>query len=240
MAAHAPLPSTAPLGFRKDGRPIHPILGASADDPSNGGIGGTGEGTGGPPVRVPQSELSGCSPGRRIRGAAPGCGTSCQLGFDSQKTLTDFVQAQRDAEQERKAAEQARLSEVERREQAAAERERQAGERESAAALRERDAARRAVLVNLGAADDGLEDAVALLTRDIEPDADDTTLIQAADDLKRRRPELFAQGQGQGRSPEGPPSGDPSGVPGRAGGPPPRPGQRGLNIARRRGHLPPS
>jgi hypothetical protein len=237
MAAHATLPSVAPLGFRKDGRPIYPILGASPDDPSNGGVGGTGEGGGGTPISVPQDELSRLFAREKDQGRRAGVrDLVAQLGFDSQKALTDFVQAQREAEQERKAAEQARLSEVERREQAAAERERQAGERESAAALRERDAARRAVLVNLGAAGDGLEDAVALLTRDIEPDADDATLAQAADDLKRRRPELFAQG----RSPAGPPSGAPSGVPGRAGGPPPPPGQRGLDIARRRGHLPPS
>ncbi|GGS29761.1 hypothetical protein AB0E75_08155 [Streptomyces griseoviridis] len=236
MAAHAPLPSTAPLGFRKGGRPIYPILGVSADDPSNGGIGGPGEGAGGTPVSVPQSELSRLFAREKDQGLRAGVRDLVA----SRKALTDFVQAQHDAEQERKAAEQARLSEVERREQAATERERQARERESAAALRERDAARRAVLVNLGAAGDGLEDAVALLTRDIEPDADDTTLTQAADTLKRRRPELFAQGQGRGRSPEGPLSGAPSGVPGRGGGPPPHPGQRGLDFARRRGPLPPS
>ncbi|WP_369178627.1 hypothetical protein [Streptomyces mutabilis] len=94
MAAHAPLPSTVPLGFRKDGRPIHPILGASADDPSNGGIGGTGEGTGGTPVSVPQSELSRLFAREKDQGRRAGVrDLVAQLGFDSQKTLTDFVQA---------------------------------------------------------------------------------------------------------------------------------------------------
>lgn len=74
------------------------------------------------------------------------------LGFDTPNALTEFVTAQREAEQ-------AALSEVERREQAAAEWELQAARREELAAERERAVMRRAALVALGASGEDLVDA---------------------------------------------------------------------------------
>lgn len=231
-----PLP-LAPIGYRRDGRPILPILGASSDDPGNPPTGETTpEDTGAAVVTIPQDELSRRFAREKDQGRRAGVRDLLgQLGFESSKALTEYVQSQRQAEQQQKDAEQARLSEVERREQAAAERERQAQEREAAAVARERDAARRAVLVGLGATGTELEDAVVLLGRLAEPDADDTTVVQAAEELKQRRPELFGPRALQAPAP--PPSGSPSNVPSRSGSTPPRPGQLGLDIARRRGHL---
>ncbi|MDH2389366.1 hypothetical protein QCN29_11290 [Streptomyces sp. HNM0663] len=231
-----PLP-LAPLGYRRDGRPIFPILGASSDDPGNSPTGETApDGTDTAVVTIPQEELSRRFAREKDQGRRAGVrDLLSQLGFESAKALTEYVQAQREADQQQKDAEQARLSEAERREQTAAERERQAQEREAAAVARERDAARRAVLVGLGATGTELEDAVVLLGRLVDQDADDTALTRAADELKERRPELF--GQRAPQPPAAPPSGSPSNIPGRSGGAPPRPGQLGLDIARRRGHL---
>ncbi|WP_327375820.1 hypothetical protein OG393_18770 [Streptomyces sp. NBC_01216] len=231
-----PLP-LAPLGYRRDGRPIFPILGASPDDPGNSPTGETTpESTDTATVTIPQEELSRRFAREKDQGRRAGVrDLLSQLGFESAKALTEYVQAQREADQQQKDAEQARLSEAERREQTAAERERQAQEREAAAVARERDAARRAVLVGLGATGTELEDAVVLLGRLVDPDADDTALARAADELKERRPELF--GQRAPQPPTTPPSGSPSNIPGRSGGTPARPGQLGLDIARRRGHL---
>ncbi|WP_425245418.1 hypothetical protein [Streptomyces sp. NEAU-NA10] len=194
------------------------------------------EDTGVAVVTIPQDELSRRFAREKDQGRRAGVRDLLgQLGFESAKALTEFVENQRQAEQQRRDAEQARLSEAERREQAAAERERQAQEREAQATARERDAARRAALVGLGATGPELEDAVVLLARRIEPDADDSTLIQAAEELKQRRPELFDARSPQ--PPASPPSGSPSNIPGRSGSTPPRPGQFGLDLARRRGHL---
>ncbi|MEU8521223.1 hypothetical protein [Streptomyces sp. NPDC048577] len=231
-----PLP-LAPLGYRRDGRPIFPILGASPDNPGNSPTGETAlDGADTTAVTIPQEELSRRFAREKDQGRRAGVrDLLSQLGFESAKALTEYVQAQREADQQQKDAEQARLSEAERREQTAAERERQAQEREAVAVARERDAARRAVLVGLGATGTELEDAVVLLGRLVDPDADDTALARAADELKERRPELF--GQPAPQPPAAPPSGSPSNIPGRSGGTLPRPGQFGLDIARRRGHL---
>lgn len=234
--ARPPLP-IAPVGFRRDGRPILPILGASADDTTEPSTSGPDAGEPGTAtVTIPQEELSRRFAREKDQGRRAGVRELLgQLGFESAKSLTEYVQAQRQVEQERQDAEQARLTEVERREQAAAEREQQAQQREVTALARERDASRRALLVGLGAAGPDLEDAVVLLGHIAEPDAEGDTLSQAAEELKERRPELFAP---PAATPTPPPSGSPaSGIPPRAGGTPPRPGQTGLDIARRRGHL---
>jgi hypothetical protein len=231
-----PLP-LAPLGYRSAGRPILPVLGASSDDPGDPPATETAsEDTGTAMVAIPQDELSRRFAREKDQGRRAGVRDLLgQLGFESAKSLTEYVQSQREAEQQQKDAEQARLSEVERREQAAAERERQAQEREATATARERNAARRAVLVGLGATGAELEDAIMLLARQVEADADDGALAEAAEKLKGRRPELFNAQVPQ--YPATPPSGAPSNIPGRPGGVPPRPGQLGLDIARRRGHL---
>lgn len=231
-----PLP-LAPLGYRRDSRPILPILGASADDPGDPPSGDPGQGgdTGAAVVTIPQDELSRRFAREKDQGRRAGVRELLgNLGFDSAKALTEFIQAQRQAEQQHKDAEQARLSEVERREQALAERERQAAEREATALARERDATRRALLVGLGSTGTDLEDAVILLSSIAEPDADDAALAQAAEELKRRRPELFSTTP----PPPPPPSGSPSGgIPPRATSTPKAPGAYGLEIARRRGHI---
>ncbi|MFF9478096.1 hypothetical protein [Streptomyces sp. NPDC014733] len=148
------------------------------------------------------------------------------LGFDSPKDLTEFVAAQREAEQ-------AALSEVERREQAAKEREMQAARREAAAAERERSALRRAVLVGLGAEGDDLADAERLL--DVDDEADEPQVQAASEALKGRRPELFGRGRVLGAAaPAGAPAGrGPSRTAVVA-----RPGAAGLEMARRRGLTP--
>ncbi|MEU0443584.1 hypothetical protein ABZ202_28285 [Streptomyces sp. NPDC006186] len=232
-----PLLPLAPIGYRRDGRPILPILGASSDDPGTPPTGDpTTEDTGVTMVSIPQDELSRRFAREKDQGRRAGVRDLLgQLGFESAKALTEYVQHQRQAEQQQKDAERERLSEVERREQAAAERERQAQEREAAATAREQDAARRAALVGLGASGAELEDAVVLLAREVEPDADEAALTRAAEELKQRRPELFVSTSPQ--TPASPPSGSPAGVPARSGGIPVRPGQLGLDIARRRGHL---
>ncbi|WP_431991956.1 hypothetical protein [Streptomyces albogriseolus] len=232
-----PLLPLAPIGYRRDGRPILPILGASSDDPGTPPTGDpTTEDTGVTMVSIPQDELSRRFAREKDQGRRAGVRDLLgQLGFESSKALTEYVQHQRQAEQQQKDAERERLSEVERREQAAAERERQAHEREAAATAREQDAARRAALVGLGATGTELEDAVVLLAREVEPDADEAALTRAAEELKQRRPELF--GTTAPQTPASPPSGSPAGVPARSGGTPMRPGQLGLDIARRRGHL---
>ncbi|MDQ8706728.1 hypothetical protein RCO28_30275 [Streptomyces sp. LHD-70] len=226
-----PLP-LAPLGFRRDGRPILPILGASDDDPDGEQL---QRDTSAPPaapvvtgqVTFSQDELSRRFTREKDQGRRAGVrDLLAQLGFDSARALDDFVRAQRDAEQ-------SRLSDLDRREQELAAREQQAGEREAEAVARERDAARRAVLVGLGAAGTELEDAATLLTRTTDEEADDAALRKAAEKLKTRRPELFGQ-QLPALLPSGSPDG---GVPARSGRTPPRPGTAGLDMARRRGHL---
>lgn len=163
--------------------------------------------------------------------------------FAKANGFTNADDAKAFIEEARKARE-AQMSEQEKREKELAERERRAEERERAAAARETAAARRAVLVGLGATGDDLEDAVALLR--VDDDADDTAVADAAAKLKDRRPELF----GAAKPADDPAAGSttppaPGGAP--AGGPPARtpssgarPGDRGREMARLRGHLPPA
>ncbi|WP_438491808.1 hypothetical protein [Streptomyces asiaticus] len=221
----------------RDGHPIAPSPGAASDDPgARPDVLAVAEESGSAIITISQDDLSRRFAREKDQGRRAGVRDLLgHLGFESAKTLTEYIESQRQAERQQKDAEQARLSEVERREQAAAERERQAQERESAAAAREREAARRAVLVGLGATGTELEDAVVLLARELGPDSDDAALAQTAEDLKQRRPELF--GVRTSQTPAAPPSGSPSRVPGRSGNAPSRPGQFGLDIARRRGHL---
>ncbi|MFF3976938.1 hypothetical protein [Streptomyces sp. NPDC001828] len=151
------------------------------------------------------------------------------LGFENSEALADFVNAKREAEQ-------AALSEVERREQAAEEKLRAAQALEAQAVVRERAAIRRSVLAELGASGEDLADAELLINRALtdQADADEGTVMSAAEQLKERRPELF--GQSLGTVPPAP-GGSPAGGPPSRVGIPPKPGAAGLEMARRRGFV---
>jgi hypothetical protein len=221
-----PLPARHPVGFRRDGRLIYPILGASPEDETNDHVDDTGDGGGQEQqVTVTQDRLGKLLTREKAQGERAAIKRLlATLGFDTPKALTEFVTMQREAEQ-------AALSEVERREQAAAERELQAARREEHAAERERAALRRAALVALGASGEDLTDAERLLATD--EDADEAQIQAAAEGLRTRRPELF----GEVRTP--PVLAAPAGAP--AGRGPsrttlsPKPGAAGLEMARRRG-----
>jgi len=157
---------------------------------------------------------------------------AADLGFEDVNGLRQYVE-------DKKKAEQAQLSETERRAQELEERERRLAEKETLAAARERVANRRAILVGLGATGADLDDATALLR--VENDATDDDVTAAAEALKTRRPELFGvRTQPDPAAPQLPPA--PGGAP--AGGPPARqtptskPGDRGREMARLRGHKP--
>ncbi|GAA1353668.1 hypothetical protein [Streptomyces beijiangensis] len=210
----------AVLGFRKDGRPIHPILGASEGDPSSDPSpqGGT---------TVDQDTLSRLLAREKQQGERTGIKQLLEgLGFEKPEDLTQFVAAQREAQT-------AALSEIERREQAATQRAQEADQRIAAASARERVAQRRAALLGLGALGDDLVDAEALLRAAVADDADETAVTEAAEALKVRRPTLFGT-QHQESAPA--PGGSPAG-----GGPkrstPTPPGKAGVDMARRRGYI---
>ncbi|MEH0430265.1 hypothetical protein QBB34_28920 [Streptomyces stelliscabiei] len=215
-----------PVGHRRDGRPIYPILGASPEDDSNkpDGDGGAAGGT------VTQEDLSRLLAREKTQGGRAAVKKLLgDLGFDNSEALTEFITTKREAEQ-------AALSEVERREQAAEEKLRAAETREAQAAAKERAAVRRAALAGLGAAGDDLNDAVLLIDRALadQPDADEDAVTTAAEQLKERRPELF--GQTREATPPAP-GGSPAGGPPSRGGVPPKPGAAGLEMARRRGFI---
>lgn len=226
-----PLPPRHRLvGFRRDGRPIYPVLGASPEDESNDRLDDTDDGAGQEQqVTVTQDRLGKMLTREKAQGERAAIKRLLTtLGFDTPKALTEFVTEQREAEQ-------AALSEVERREQVAQERELQAARREELAAERERAALRRAALVALGASGDDLVDAERLLTTG-EEDADDAQIQAAAEALHSRRPELF----GDVRRPPVPaaPAGAPAGRGPSRTTAPPKPGAAGLEMARRRGLVP--
>ncbi|MGW3563062.1 hypothetical protein ACWDSL_04015 [Streptomyces sp. NPDC000941] len=218
-----PLPTRRPVGYRRDGRPIYPILGASSEDEASERLDDAGD-VEPAQVTVTQERLGKLLTREKQQGERAAIKRLlATLGFENPKDLTQFVTAQREAEQ-------AALSEVERREQAAAERELQATQREEAAAERERAAIRRAVLVALGAKGDDLADAERLLATDDE--ADEAQVAAAGEALRVRRPELF----GDVRTPvSAAPDGAPAGRGPSRTAPARRPGSSGLEMARRRG-----
>lgn len=213
-----------PVGYRRDGRPIYPILGASPDDDSNK----PGDEGGAPSGSVTQEELARLLAREKTQGGRAAVKKLLNdLGFDNSDALTEFITTKRDADQ-------AALTEVERREQTADEKLRSAETREAQALARERAAIRRAALGGLGAAGADLDDAMLLIDRALgdESDADEKAVVAAAEQLKERRPELF----GQARETVPPaPGGSPASGPPKRGGIPPRPGAAGLEMARRRG-----
>ena len=218
MSRPLPHPHTV-LGYRRDGRPIHPVLGAAEDDPSN---------EQNPEKTFTQAEVTSLLAREKQQGSRAGVNdVLSKLGFDKIDDLAVFVQSQKDAQA-------AQLSEVERREQAAVAREQAAVARERAAEAKERAAQWRTSLVGLGAVGEDLTDAEALLRATVAKDADAQTVADAAEALKVRRPNLFG-----GRQESAPPA--PGGSP--AGGPPPRgdrspkTGSIGMDMARRRGYI---
>lgn len=221
-----PLPTGSPVGSRCDGRPIFPILGASSEDETNDQLDDADDAGGQEQqVTVTQDRLGKMLTREKAQGERAAIKRLLStLGFDTPTALTEFVTAQREAEQ-------AALSDVERREQAAAERELQAARREELAAERERAALRRAALVALGAEGDDLVDAERLLAVDNE-DSDEAQIQTAAEALRSRRPELF----GEVRNPvPAAPAGAPAGRGPTRTTPAQKPGAAGLEMARRRG-----
>ncbi|MFD8777533.1 hypothetical protein [Streptomyces sp. NPDC059916] len=107
-------------------------------------------------------------------------------GFNSPEDAAAFIAAARQSQQDA-------LSEDERRRQALEQREQDLVAKEAAAVARERAAIRKFALQGLGATGADLEDALALLERDLResPDADEATVITAAEALKERRAALF-------------------------------------------------
>ncbi|MER8002125.1 hypothetical protein [Streptomyces sp. NPDC095613] len=221
-----PLPNRRPVGYRRDGRPVFPVLGASSEDETNDHLDDAGDGVvQEQQVTVTQDRLGKMLTREKAQGERAAVRRLLStLGFETPKALSEFVT-------ERREAEQAALSEVERREQAAAERELQAARREELAAERERAALRRAALVALGAAGDDLADAERLLATDDE-EADEAQIAAAAEALRARRPELF--GEVRNRVPAAPAGAPAGGLPSRSA-PVRRPGSAGLEMARRRG-----
>ncbi|MGW1157752.1 hypothetical protein ACWD48_05900 [Streptomyces sp. NPDC002519] len=218
-----------PVGYRRDGRPIFPILGADPTDPSNQQIPpAPGADPAVLPAQVPDQEaLNRLLAREKQQGERAAIRRLVeQLGFTKTDDLTTFVQQQRDAQA-------AQLSEVERREQAAVDATAAAAAREAQAVARERAAVRRAVLVGLGATGDDLKDAELLLV--VDDDADEDAVTEAAQVLKARRPELFAQPAAV--VPPAAPGGSPAGGPPPRGANVPKPGAHGADMARQRGFL---
>ncbi|MGW2739114.1 hypothetical protein ACWC4D_33555 [Streptomyces sp. NPDC001288] len=157
-----------------------------------------------------------------------------ELGFTNPDDVKTFVATARKTQQDA-------LSEEEKRRQDLDKREQELASRETAAVARERAAIRKTALVQLGATGSDLEDALALLERDLRdnPDADEAAVQSAAQALKERRSALFGTAAPQQQPNAMPPA--PGGAP--AGGPPPRqasagkPGDRGREMARLRGHV---
>ncbi|MFJ5895693.1 hypothetical protein ACIQFZ_09565 [Streptomyces sp. NPDC093064] len=171
----------APVGYRRDGRPIFPIVGADPTDPSNQQL-PPAPNLAAPPTLDQEALTRLLAREKQQGGRAAVRDLIEQLGFTKADDLTAFVQQQRDAQT-------AALSDLERREQAAADKEAAAVQREAQAVARERAAARRAVLVGLGATGADLKDAELLLV--VNADADEQAITEAAEALKTRRPELF-------------------------------------------------
>ncbi|MEU2558462.1 hypothetical protein ABZ626_03805 [Streptomyces longispororuber] len=218
----------APVGFRRDGRPIYPILGAAPADDSNKPDGDDAPSAGS--STFSQDDLSRLMAREKTQGGRAAVKKLLgDLGFENSEALSEFVAQKRDADR-------AALSDVERQEQEAEEKLKAAQAREAQAIARERAAVRRAVLAGLGASGEDLADAVFLIDRALaeQADADEETVTTAAEQLRERRPELF--GPYRAASPPAP-GGSPAGGPPPRTGTPAKPGAAGLEMARRRGFI---
>jgi hypothetical protein len=189
----------------------------------------------GPPAAVPeftQVDLDRVAAREKAQGKRSGLKEFAErLGFGTSEDAEAFIARARKVEEDK-------LSEQEKRENELAAREQALTAKEAAATVRERVANHRAILVGLGAIGVDLDDAAALLR--VDDTADEAAVTAAAEALKTRRPELFGVTPTPAPGTGTPPA--PSGSP--AGGPPPRqtpsgkPGDRGREMARIRGHVP--
>ncbi|MEU1307809.1 hypothetical protein ABZ419_02780 [Streptomyces cinnamoneus] len=154
-----------------------------------------------------------------------------RLGFSDSEALEQYLSVVRKAQQDD-------LSDAQYREVKFTEREKALVAREAAAEARERTAIRRSHLAEAGAKGQDLDDAMALLR--VEDDVDDAQLADAVSQLAARRPELFARAAAH-LSAVPAPAGAPASVPpSRSPGVSHTPGAAGLEMARRRGLLPPT
>lgn len=207
----------------RDGRPIHPILGASPEDPSN---------TPDPQVTFGQQQLQQLMAREKDQGARAGARALVdRLGFTSASELEQFVTAQREGEKQQ-------LTEVQRREQELNAREAAASQRETQAGAREREAAKRAALAGLGATGTGLDDAVVLLR--LSEDSDDAVLAQAAQDLREHAGAVHPRPDHSHPDSPGPRRCTGLRAPVMSEQSPAKPGAAGLEMARRRGLVPPT
>ncbi|MFI8085943.1 hypothetical protein ACIF6L_34775 [Kitasatospora sp. NPDC086009] len=145
-------------------------------------------------------------------------------GLDPETTTDEVLKALlTDAKATRDAAlteEQRRAADLEAREAAVAAKEAAATTAATTAQKLLRDAKQQAILAQLGVPAADLDVAQAFLTRELADDADDATVLAAAEALKTARPVLFT---GAKAAPGTPPA--PGGAP--AGGPPARTPQSG-------------
>lgn len=214
-----------PVGRRRDGRPIFPIVDADPTDPSNDQVPDPVQ----PPAATPagtvvdQDVLSKLLAREKQQGERAAVRKLVeQLGFAKTDDLAAFVKAQQDAQD-------AQLTEVQRREKAADDAAAAAAAREAAAVARERAAVRRSALVELGATGVDPADAERLLA--VDDDADEQAVTDAATALKTRRPELFGKASVSAAAPGGSPAGGPP----QRGSNVPKRGAAGAEMARRRG-----
>ncbi|MFE4958719.1 hypothetical protein ACFRCW_32970 [Streptomyces sp. NPDC056653] len=222
MARPLPDPHT-PIGHRRDGRPIFPILGADPTDPSNDQVADPAQPAAQTGQAMDQETLTRLLAREKQQGERAAVRKLVeQLGFAKTDDLAAFVKAQQDAQD-------AQLTEVQRREKDAEDASAAAAAREAAAVARERAAVRRSALVALGATGVDLADAERLLA--VDDDADEQAVTDAATALKTRRPELF----GSTHTPPAAPGGSPAGGPPQRDSNVPKRGAAGAEMARRRG-----
>ena len=96
-----PLPTRQPVGYRRDGRPIFPILGASSENETNDHLDDADSGGAqDEQVTVTQDRLGKMLTREKAQGERAAIKRLLTtLGFDTPKSLTEFVTAQREAEQ---------------------------------------------------------------------------------------------------------------------------------------------
>ncbi|MFI0156220.1 hypothetical protein [Streptomyces lydicus] len=241
-ALHHPHTSTATAGWSHPYAPNpYTFYADGGDTPPEGGTPAAEVPKPGPPATktFTQEEVAALAAKEKSQGERSGARRALEEfaaanGFSSADDAKAFIEAARQAKEDA-------LSEEEKRKAALDRREQELATREAAAVAAERVANRRSVLAGLGATGDDLDDAVALLRS--ADDADDQQLRDDAEALKKRRPELFGTQPPAAAAPNAlPPA--PGGAP--AGGPPARqastgkPGDRGREMARIRGHIKPN